>query len=460
MPIKIEGNKTNSIHGSFWNALTKNSDSLALSQLWLCAIKYDKLELIATAIDGLLGDYEQGAWGVGADVSKVLLRPENWDGVSPGAASDIYLWTRGISFIGDGQNASRIGSMQNGAIKGLILDGRTELTTANITFLESNISFVDGLLRPWSVLAGYRSIKDQNLRCDIELFALEKWELDKPFKVRKSMVFKNAVPVSIDAEEYNYTGDKLIERQVQFAFDRYELRIYPDITDKGIVDFQNSTFWTTGKKAERSDKSVITNKPVINDEMGNAVGTIKTDLGDPGITSPKPKDITQGKKAERSDNSVSVDNPLIYDEEGNLVGLLRPDPGPEVVVLEPADFSIMGALHKISDTLGKVQGAVNVAKGKVSDVSSSVAQGLKAFGMEGAANKVSQANQTFATNYANPFGKIVATGQGYTSGAQNVGLTVGNVTGASKVSANAVAGSLASSTPAAPSAHTPVAAKP
>jgi hypothetical protein len=226
------------------------------------------------------------------------------------------------------------------------------------------------------------------------------------------------------------------------------------------VDFQNSAFWAPGKRAQRSDKSVTTNKPAINDEMGNTVGTIKSDLGDPATTSPKPADITQGKKAERGDNSVSVDNPLIYDEEGNLVGMLRPDMGPEVVVTAPGGFTVMGALHKISDTLGKVQSTVNVVKGKVSDVSSSVAQGLKAFGMEDAANRVSQANQNFATNYANPFGKIVATGQGYTSGVQNVGLTVGNVTGTSKVSANAVASTLAASVPAAPSAHTLVPVKP
>lgn len=240
MPIKIYGSNKQSIHDAFYNALTKNSNSLALSQLWVCGINRDTLVSLGKIMSDILNKYEIQTWNVNldgttqSDVNDIVLHEANWDGVEPGTASNVYLWAQGISFIGDGINTSRVGSSQTGALKGLISDGRMDLNAANITFLESNVSFVDGFLRPWSVLVGHRSLKDQNLRCDIELFALEKWELTEPFKVRKSMLFKNAVPVSIDAEEYNYTGDKLIERQVQFAFDRYESRVYPLVT--AVVD--------------------------------------------------------------------------------------------------------------------------------------------------------------------------------------------------------------------------------
>ena len=47
MPIRINGsNKEFSVHKAFWNALTANSDSLALSQLWLCGINKNSLRKV------------------------------------------------------------------------------------------------------------------------------------------------------------------------------------------------------------------------------------------------------------------------------------------------------------------------------------------------------------------------------------------------------------------------------
>ncbi|MDD4110026.1 MAG: hypothetical protein PHS54_00570 [Clostridia bacterium] len=238
MPIRINDTNT-SIHKLFWNAVTNNgSDSLALSQLWLCGINTDKFKVVQNQLNQI-DMYEEGAWNRGFyqtsqfDINNAVMHGENWTSVSPAAgAPGIYMWTRGVNFIGDGFNASRVGVSQSGAIKGLVGDGRTDLSTSNITFLESNISFVDGILRPWSVLVGYRSLKDIRLRCDIEFFCLQKWSLNEPLHIRKSMLLKNAAPLNIDAEEYNYTGDKLIERQVQFVFDRYEMRVYSDVPNE------------------------------------------------------------------------------------------------------------------------------------------------------------------------------------------------------------------------------------
>lgn len=237
MPIRLQEDNI-SIHMSFWTALTKNSDSLALSQLWVCGIDKDQLTRIARQISSQLSRYESNTWnnlviGGQDDVNSAVLNPVNFTASSTGS-TNLYLFANGVSFIADGLNTTRIGSTQTGAMKGLISDSRLELNATNITFLESNVSFVDGLIRPWMALVGHRSLKDQNLRCDIELLCLEKWELNQPLRVRKSMKFKNAIPINVDAVELNYTGDKLIERSVQFAFDRYEVNVYPETTTAGI----------------------------------------------------------------------------------------------------------------------------------------------------------------------------------------------------------------------------------
>ena len=241
MPIRLQGESNISIHAQFWNALTKNSDSLALSQLWVFGMAKNSLAALAGRIATQLGDYETNTWNSGdnnisqSTVNAAVLQNANWTASSTGS-TNLYLFANGISFIPDGINTSRVGSSQVGAMKGLIGEGRLDLNAANITFLESNISFVDGLVRPWMALVGHRSLKDQMLRCDIELMCLEKWELNAPLRVRKTMKFKNAVPINVDAVELNYTGDKLIERSVQFAFDRYEMKVYPAVTNEGITN--------------------------------------------------------------------------------------------------------------------------------------------------------------------------------------------------------------------------------
>lgn len=225
MSIKIKGYKT-SIHEAFYGTLTDSSDSLALSQLWVCAIDKKVLTKIATRITSDLPEYETKEWVSAGTLTFDKSSKSGWITIDPienatGGAMDVFLWISGISFIGDGISSSRVGVQQSGASKGLISENRNEFTTAKITFLESNVSFVDGILRPWSVLVGYKSLKDPELRCNIELFALEKTGLTTSFKIRKSILLRNAVPVSIDAEEYNYSGAKLIERGIEFAFDRY-----------------------------------------------------------------------------------------------------------------------------------------------------------------------------------------------------------------------------------------------
>jgi hypothetical protein len=340
MPTRINESNT-SVHASFLDALTKNSDSLALSQLWVCGIDQKKLSEISDTISTWLPEYEEGWKNSGNPTFSRTENPANWSNVGTGSNA-VFLWARGISFVGDGINSSRVGVGQSGAIKGLIVDGRTDFNAVNITFLESNVSFVDGMLRPWSVLAGYKSLKDISLRCDIEFFALEKWKLNEPLKVRKSLLLRNAVPVSIDSEELNYSGDKLIERQIQFVFDRYEMKI------------DNSTNETT-------------------------------------INEPKPipkKDYLDGN------------NPI------------PPEPKP----ISPTSYQLtydpvkLSTLEELKKLLSKVSSVNARVRGVADTVSSAVAGGLNAVGLNNQANKVSNANQRFQNNVTGAVSSVLSTG--------------------------------------------------
>ncbi len=234
MPTLIERGRNVSVHKDFWENLTSSSNMLALSQLWLCCLDTRKLGIIANKINNELRDYAPNMRSFDqAGVNAVNLWPGSFFGVGLFGTS-AYLLTQGMNIVSDGINTSRTGVDHSGALKGLIGDSRINLSTSNITFLETNVSFTDGFLRPWSVLVGHKSLKDADLRLNIELICLQKWELFNPLKVSKTILLRNAVPVNIDAEELNYSGDKIIHRQVQFAFDRYDVNINPRLTSYSI----------------------------------------------------------------------------------------------------------------------------------------------------------------------------------------------------------------------------------
>lgn len=394
MGIKINGSENNSIHSAFWNALTKNSDSLALSQLWLCGINKDKLNEIVGEVYIELPKFEEPIWKetdvIGA--GSAALDDANWNSVFPArSAPSIYLWTQSASFLGDGLDVSRVGSSQSGSIKGLISEGRKDFNTTNITFLESNISFVDGVLRPWAALVGHRSLKDRTLRCDIEVFCLEKWSLYWPLKIRKSIVYKNAVPVNIDVEEYNYTGDKLIQRQVEFAFDRYEMKIYSgsvngSITAKDLEGLLNGSL-IPEEQEQDTEPSGLDIKP-SNPSIDKAPSGLD-------IKANKPSGVTGSK-----------DNKSILD------------------VAE--------------DILGAAAGGLAQIQGAADNITSSAAQALNAFGLNKKAQRLAKMNRQI-NEALNPIGQVVSTGQGAINATQHLGSTISGTFGGNKVDANEIA---------------------
>jgi len=347
MPIIVRGSEI-SIHKEFYTALTRHSDSLALSQLWVCAFNMQQLRGVGGHLEEVLNRYEVDTWNTKAEgikgVADQSLNPAAWSKVTPHSkAGDVYLFVQGISFIPDGLNVSRLGPSGVGATKGIVSDGRLDLNASNITFLETNISFIDGFIRPWSVAVAHRSPKDPRLRCDIELFALQKWSLYEPLEVRKSMVFKNAFPINIDAEEYNYTGDKIINRQVQFAFDRYETHVYSKVNSESIT---RETVLTLSGQKEKS--------------------------------------------------------------------------------------GIPGLLQSLDNALGTAARVTNRVQGAVEGVTSSVAQGLHAVGLDKEANSVSRFNNDFREDVLGPVVDVLSTGQGAVNAAENIGAALGNVTGTSR----------------------------
>jgi hypothetical protein len=108
---------------------------------------------------------------------------------------------------------------------------RSKYNKLKITFLETNASFVDFVIKPWLVLASYNGLMSRqydsyrNVKCawcDVNLLA--KIGAGKRQALRKTYRFNNIVPVSIDGEQYSYMSDDMKYTSVDFVYDQYYIR--------------------------------------------------------------------------------------------------------------------------------------------------------------------------------------------------------------------------------------------
>lgn len=129
---------------------------------------------------------------------------------------------QGINIPGDGFSVSRpSNSNVGGFLKPMITGVRNDVPEMDLTFLENNNSITDFVLRPWVIHSSYSSLKFAK-RATITCYNLTR--SPSGFRVRKKFTFYNAVPMSIDSEQYTYVADSsYVTRQTKFAFTHYTL---------------------------------------------------------------------------------------------------------------------------------------------------------------------------------------------------------------------------------------------
>lgn len=115
---------------------------------------------------------------------------------------------------------------------------RSTLTNVSISFMETNASYVDAVIRPWNIVSSYLGLvpRADNIKGSIDAFFYTKnyapnastrsigSAIEVAPKKRKIFSFKDVVPISINSEEYTQRGDGLIERPVGFYYSNYSIQ--------------------------------------------------------------------------------------------------------------------------------------------------------------------------------------------------------------------------------------------
>jgi hypothetical protein len=225
MAIKILND--DKVQDRFYDALVGISNSFALSQLWVVGIDSKDIQKIQLYSEHSANKFEKFTPD---DDNNVMRASFNFN--KGWMVGDTYcLLARGAVFPGDAFNVERVGVNNSGALKGLVGTGRADLQNVTLTFLETNMSVADTFFRPWMIHVGFKSLKDDRLKIPIKLVCFQKAGVNQPLKVRKILTLEQSVPINIDSEEFNYSDGKIINRQIQFAFNRYQIESHPELTE-------------------------------------------------------------------------------------------------------------------------------------------------------------------------------------------------------------------------------------
>ena len=141
-----------------------------------------------------------------------------------GVQDDVFFAT-GMSFPGEEISGSRAGlassstGLHGDILSAPVLKGRKDLANFQISFLETNESVIDNVLRPWVIATSHfglfaRKNNLQNFKTNVTAIFLDKFTQDKDRESarRKIITFYNAVPLSVASYDVEY-GSKNVGKR-------------------------------------------------------------------------------------------------------------------------------------------------------------------------------------------------------------------------------------------------------
>ena len=142
----------------------------------------------------------------------------------------ICLFANGISLPGESVAATRYG-MQNdfadhsgGLLSGMVSTSRVQQQPINVSFLETNYSFVDFVLRPWVTLVSHYGLvarpADQSVK--ITLTAVFFDTVDN--NIRKVFKFNDCAPVSVNVANHAYGSTNVSVVDTTWVYSTYIIK--------------------------------------------------------------------------------------------------------------------------------------------------------------------------------------------------------------------------------------------
>lgn len=109
-----------------------------------------------------------------------------------------------------------------------IMESRAPNDFLSLDFLETNLSFVDAVIRPWVLLTAHKGLvarpEEESIKTDITILQYSRTNQFLSQIPRKVWTFYGCCPVDISSTEYNYKDESVeVRNGVKFAYNYYQV---------------------------------------------------------------------------------------------------------------------------------------------------------------------------------------------------------------------------------------------
>lgn len=199
---------------------------IALVSQWLVYIYFDSVTSMLGNLESTIRTRESSnEWTYDSNVTSFLI-----DGRLQYATGNMMgcVFARQVQLPGENITASNQGLEYGGFLPPATSSNRQTYQPLSITMLETNASFLDLVIRPWTIMVGYNGLVARPkgslnyVKADaIDVVMFAKTGQYNPMQIRKIYRFYNCAPVGMDGETYSYNEEGLRYTNVKFAYDRY-----------------------------------------------------------------------------------------------------------------------------------------------------------------------------------------------------------------------------------------------
>ena len=226
---------------------------MQILESWEAALPLQSLWMVFFRVPAIVQDEVMNSWG-----EHIVKFPKKEGGVTVAQRllnKDKFQTTMGCAFAQtvslppEQVTIDQVGIPNSrGFLPGPVINQRQKFASVNIEFLETNLSFVDFLIRPWTVLGSHFGAvaRDPSVKitADIMLVNFSRAGTDfnyKPvhtnggytdyvplnergFVPRKIWMFSDCMPITIAQERYSHTTDASPDRRdTEWIFRRYQV---------------------------------------------------------------------------------------------------------------------------------------------------------------------------------------------------------------------------------------------
>lgn len=205
----------------FHNMLCSWAYSVPLKFHWVVTIQAKNKSYLLKEIAGINAKYENKGWDMFRSAQDTMKSPLH----------DVVgcIFAQGVNIPGETVNLDYAGiteGSKRGFINSPIANGRSDFEPLEIGFLETNRSFVDGVMRPWSIIVAHRGLiateSNKSIKADIIIHQLARDGTDRNSRIRKTFVYENCAPIFISPETLDYASSSDFPKlQAKFSYSQY-----------------------------------------------------------------------------------------------------------------------------------------------------------------------------------------------------------------------------------------------